>query len=184
MLREDLKKGDAYKRQQEINNQLGIDDSLPAKLEGSVQEHLEKYPQDFLWPMYKMSKVLEEKKKKRVAILPLTTGFVPGACLQLDTQALVKLLGTTDPEVQAYLQANKERLATRPKPKRQRLRRNTEEEAMKVKDKLWNSLFEVDKVAARGRVRNNLIRFGHHITTDGVSVSATLYHAASGKNTP
>jgi hypothetical protein len=119
MLQEDLKKGDAYKRQQEINNQLGIDDSLPAKLKGSVQEHLEKSPHDFLWPMYKMSKVLEEKKKKRFAILPLTTGFVPGACLQLDTQALVKLLGTTDPEVQAYLQANKERLATRPKPKRQ-----------------------------------------------------------------
>lgn len=57
--------------------------------------------------------------------------------------------------------------------------RDTSDEAMMEKDILWDGLFHVSKVAAPSRVKNNRIRFGHHLTTDGVSVSAVVYHEGS-----
>ena len=50
-----------------------------------------------------------------------------------------------------------------------------------MKDAFWKSLFKINMVAKPGRIERNKIRFGHHITTDGISVSVTMYRAGSGK---
>ena len=183
--REGLDKKEARKLQDKINGEKQKDDSLPAGFLASkdnIAYYLACHPEEFLNPMYLMNKLLEEKKKKLFALLPLSRGFVPGAHLHLDTTALCTLVGSGNEHVQAYEAEHQKRVVmenakktTEEKKKRRKPGRDTSDAAMEEKDKLWNGLFDISKVAAPSRVQNNRIRFGHHITTDGVSVSAMIY---------
>ena len=187
----------AYEKQAQINNVDREHVSLPvAYLRSSctLLEYLDKFPEEFLYPMYLMNKLLEDNEKKCFALLPLSRGFVPGAHLHLDTRALIELLGNENVHVKEYKAMHEARLAREREQKeneemetetetetrkRRAPGRDTCSEAMEEKDKLWNALFHVRHVAAPSRVQNKRICFGHHITTDGVSVSAVIYREGS-----
>jgi len=62
-------------------------------------------PERFLWPMWRMNALLEEHEQRKFAVLPLSMGFVPGACLHIDTYSLLQLVGRTHPALVAYREA-------------------------------------------------------------------------------
>ena len=64
------------------------DSSLPTLIKTSVPYDLEACPEHFLWPMFTMNTLLESKQKHTFRLVPLTQGFVPGACLHICTLAL------------------------------------------------------------------------------------------------
>jgi hypothetical protein len=169
----------ARERQTEINEKAVTerlaDKSLPRPdtIEKSVAYHLEAHAEAFVGLLLWMNSQLEEKGQKKFAVLPMSTGFVPGANLHIDTDSLERLVGW-QPQAQAYKAAKKERLAKQ--PKRPPPGRNTSELALNEKDLLWQAFFEVERVAPESRVARGVLRFGHHITTDGVSVSCTVLH--------
>ena len=50
---------------------------LPESIERGVEYDLEKYPERFLLPMYRMNKTLEENGKRTFSLLPIRRGFIP-----------------------------------------------------------------------------------------------------------
>jgi hypothetical protein len=58
--------------------------------------------------------------------------------------------------------------------------RSSEPEASDEKDVLWNEYFDIKHVVRQGQLRRG-IRFGHHITTDGVSVSSAVLYPTKTK---
>ena len=64
------------------------DSSLPTLIKTSVPYDLEACPEHFLWPMFTMNTLLESKQKHSFRLVPLTQGFVPGACLHICTGSL------------------------------------------------------------------------------------------------
>ena len=96
-------------KQQQINEvadaaavQQQLDDSLPLKLLKSVALDLETHPQRFLYPMWRMNKLFEEKGMHLFAVLPMAHGFIPGACLHIDTKSLVAIVGNAHPALTEY----------------------------------------------------------------------------------
>lgn len=64
---------------------------------------------------------------------------------------------------------------TKEQKKRKAPGRNSEPKALDEKDVLWDAYFDIRHILRDSQLRRG-IRFGHHITTDGVSVSvAVLY---------
>ena len=85
-------------RQMDINSNAHRgrthDESLPYELlTDSVEWELQKHPERFLYPMWCMNKLREEKGESLFSVLPLSCGFVPGACLHIDTDALCAIVG-------------------------------------------------------------------------------------------
>ena len=79
------------------------DDSLPYELlSDSVDLELQKHPERFLYPMWIMSKYFETAEQRLFALLPLSHGFVPGACLHIDTDALCAIVGGKHNELLAH----------------------------------------------------------------------------------
>ena len=155
------------------------DDSLPATLvERTVGEDVQQHPERYLFVLWNMNKLFDWLGERMIAVLPLSTGFVPGASLHIDTQALEQLVGRSDPKAQPYFAAHDARLAADRVAGKKRAKpgRNSAVEALDEKDQLWRPFFDIDAVAPRSKVVRGTIRFGHHLTTDGISVSATVLH--------
>jgi hypothetical protein len=181
-LRENLRTWDEAKhRQEDINRNFRHnipptgDDSLPFEFKTeSVEEELQKYPEHFLYPMWVMNRRFETANppQKLFALLPLVHGFVPGAHLRIDTNALVFLVGSKHPKLEAY----HNNPTSGKKKKRCKPGRNTSDEAMDRKDLAWEAFFHIEKAV---RTPSALKRFGHFITTDGCSVSVHIAHASS-----
>ena len=87
------------------------DSSLPTVIKTCVPYDLEAYPEHFLWPMFTMNTLLESKQMHTFRLVPLSQGFVPGACLHICTGSLVQIVGESDPRLAAYNQALNRRLA-------------------------------------------------------------------------
>lgn len=80
------KKEEARAKAQKVNEAAVTDtpiqdDSLPAGIEGSVAQTLASQPERFVSAMWRMNRLREARDKKRFAVFPLATGFVPGGCL-------------------------------------------------------------------------------------------------------
>jgi hypothetical protein len=70
----------------------GKDLSLPDCVQVSVEYSLLATPERFLLPLYRMNRFFEEHTARKSAVLPLSSGFVPGAYMHIDTQGLRGLL--------------------------------------------------------------------------------------------
>jgi hypothetical protein len=123
--------------------------------------------------MWIMNKYFETAEQRLFALLPLSHGFVPGACLHIDTDALCAIVGGKHNELLAHYYKAKQPAGGGGK---RHPGRDTSLEAMKTKDLAWNAFFNVKKAV---RTPNEFKRFGHFITTDGVSVSINIAHAAA-----
>ena len=112
-LRDNLDKKAAKAKQQQINATaragLTTDDSLPYELLQSVESDLKTHPERFLYTMWRMNKLREANGKRLFAVLPMAHGFVPGACLHIDTQSLLKIVGS-HPLLGPYNKVHKERI--------------------------------------------------------------------------
>jgi hypothetical protein len=178
-LRDNLTKKEAKAKQQRINTAAGagptIDDSLPHELLTSVESDLTTYPERFLYTMWRMNKVRETNGKRLFAVLPMAHGFVPGACLHIDTNSLCDIVGERHELLTEYNQLHKERMATEKLDgKKGRPRgRDTRKEQMDEKDLVWSAFFDLKRAI---RKPNAYKRFAHHITTDGASVSVGVAH--------
>jgi hypothetical protein len=85
-----------------VNTSGENDESLPPLPGGmSVLTALEQYPEWFLFHIHRMNRLFEQHDHKKYAVFPLSTGFVPGAYLHVDTPSLYALL--KDPRL-AHLQ--------------------------------------------------------------------------------
>ena len=158
--------------------QQQLDDSLPLKLLKSVALDLETHPQRFLYPMWRMNKLFEEKGMHLFAVLPMAHGFIPGACLHIDTRSLVAIVGYGHPALTEYKKHRKQRLADNKEQHKKRPPpgRDMSKEAMDEKDLVWSAMFNLKRAV---RKPTQFRRFGHHITTDGASVSVCVAHLAS-----
>jgi hypothetical protein len=198
-LKHDLNKEDARKLQNELNETLkGCPEdllTLPEPTEKGVAYDLEKSPEKFLYPMWRMNSWFAEVNAKTFAILPLSTGFTPSASLQIDTETLDHWLSnarTKEYHERQQIRRAKDRALlekqnaekrtqdkkTDPK-KRTRLHppgRQEGDEILSEKDFLWNSFFDFQAIHLTESQKKRGIRFGHHITTDGISVSIQLIH--------
>ena len=174
-------------KQQQINaaadaataaGQQQLDDSLPLKLLKSVALDLETHPQRFLYAMWRMNKLFEEKGMHLFAVLPMAHGFIPGACLHIDTNSLVAIVGYGHPALTEYKKHREQRLADNKEQHKKRPPpgRDMSKEAMDEKDLVWSAMFNLKRAV---RKPNQFRRFGHHITTDGASVSVCVAHLAS-----
>jgi len=94
MLRDNLDKKEGKKKQNEINKQIGNtnDNSLPFLIEKGVAYDLKVYPERFLYPMWIMNCFFSSKQTWNFSLLPLSTGFIDGSVLSLDTTALLCLI--------------------------------------------------------------------------------------------
>ena len=177
-LRDNLDKRQAWDKQRAINEAAGsgatADDSLPPKLDKSVAYDLAAHPERFLWTMWRMDAFFEERGERKFAVLPLSTGFVPGACLHIDTDALLQLVGHGHPALAAYRDARSAQEAHERErrqaagialDKRRPPGCKNDLESMAVKDKAWAALFDFERVVPASRI--DLQRIGHHLTTDG-----------------
>jgi hypothetical protein len=178
-LRDNLDKKEAKVKQQQINAAAGAglttDDSLPHELLKSVESDLKAHPERFLYTMWQMNKLHETKGKRLFAVLPMAHGFVPGACLHIDTQSLLSIVGKSHPLLTKYSKSREERIAADKQAGRKRKPpgRDVSKEAMDEKDLVWSVFFNLKKAV---RKPNKFKRFGHHITTDGASVSVCVAH--------
>ena len=175
---------EADERQSSINAQAAKDraadltcrdNSLPHFLgENTVGEDLQQHPERYLFVLWRYNIAFEEAGQHTVAVLPLSTGFVPGSSLHIDTQALETLVGKKDERARPYFAAlDARREADREVGKKRRPPgRNDSVEALDEKDLLWSAFFNLDHVVSPSKVRK--CRFGHHLTTDGISVSVTV----------
>jgi len=223
-LKDDLTREQAKAMQQKINEKKKRHDSLPEGIVDDVAYHLKAHPEDFLFPMWRMATLLERNNKKIFALLPLSKGFVPGASLHLDTDALLNVVGQKHELAQVYLEVRNKRLneeklaeekkcmeeekknkeetmkderkqeggkkrqheeveekATTAAKRKKRRGKNTAVKALDEKDLLWNAFFKMTKVLRPSRISKGKLRFGHHITTDGVSVSLSVLYAEKGE---
>ena len=177
------------------------DDSLPAEIKVSVESDLQDCPDKFLKPLYNMNKFFEERGMKKIAILPLGMGFVPGAVLHVNTDGLYQLMKSSAYEASAEMKSMI-KYALLPYEKAQEERRQAESNnreqlraagenvtertfgrradipMLDEKDMLWAIFFDWSKVVKPGRMKKE--RFGHHITTDGVSISLNVLLAPPG----
>ena len=123
-------------------------------------------------------------KCHKVAILPLYMGFVPGACLHLSTDGLYGLLPKElkkQPAVSKWMETREKRQKEESEERKRTGKKlrpgcNTSPKALDEKDLLWKALFNVDDIVRPSRVKSGRIRFGHSITTDGISISLTILH--------
>jgi len=179
MLRDNLDKKDAKKKQNEINKQIGNtnDDSLPFLIEKSVAYDLKVYPERFLYPMWIMNCFFSSKQTWNFSLLPLSTGFIDGSVLSLDTTALLCLIPSKKRPKKDKKNDKKESEQTKESEKiikkRKAPGRDNDPEAMDEKDKIWKPFFNIDSIM---KYKTKGVRFGHHITTDGVSVSIQLIY--------
>jgi hypothetical protein len=115
---------------------------------------------------------------------------VPGACLHIDTASLVAIVGKSHLSLERYWKSNEQRktatYARWEDAKAQGIQLNdglapgcqSDRESMDDKDLAWTPFFDWDHVVPPHRVLNQ--RFGHHMTTDGVSVSVKIESAPPG----
>jgi len=178
--------------------------SLPAEIKKSVAYDLQMDPWKFLLPMYNMimemasssSKETDNdnnnnKKKesttslKGFSLLPLRRGFVP-RFIHIDNTSMQSWVAKT-PEGRKYQEEKKELrkalkdLEEKEKGKEKEKDKSTEStnkpKRTKIpmsddqKDGIWNHVFRLNLF----RVSKKKFSFGHHLMTDGISVSA-LFH--------
>jgi hypothetical protein len=115
----DLSKVEALELQRRINANAASGNvkerhfSLPSGIENSVEYTLIAHPERFLFSLHKLNCCFERFGKRKNAVLPLATGFVPGAYLNIDTSTLRCLLNTVLKELKDkakdYDAADKER---------------------------------------------------------------------------
>ena len=192
-LRDNLtNKQTARERQRQINNAAmpgpTNDASLPAVISTSVPYDLEAYPERFLYPMWIMNQLFEARGEHTFRVLPLSQGFVSGASLHIDTDSLLRLVRKSNPRLAEYNRTYNGRLerentaasataGTPTKRKRPPPGRKSDKASLDEKDLAWRVFFNLEHVAPGRRAANQ--RFGHHITTDGVSVSVVILHKTS-----
>jgi len=138
---------------------------LPAKTaykKNSVYYDVHCSPQDYLPPMLRMTRSMEEAGRRLHSFLPLRTSVVP-MHITLDTTTLVCLFDT---------------VATTLGKTKTQLRRNLQEN----KDAIWGVLFRTDRKIFRGSCNYT---FNHTVKTDGVSCCVVLKRreAANGEAT-
>ncbi|CAH6420238.1 Hypothetical protein UVM_LOCUS91 [uncultured virus] len=179
-------KSETAKRVRKINavaapgNQT--DDSLPTSLDATITDDLEAHPERFLWPMWNMNRAFEAAGAKKFAVLPLPQGFVPGASYHVDSDTLRSLVGTKDARLKSYYdRCDARRRATRETSgqKRGPPGKKLDPDVLDENDLLWSPFFDLRSVA-----RGQNVRFGHHLTTDGVSVSVTVLGRATEATPP
>jgi len=97
-----VSEAEGWALQYSVNTSGETDESLPPLPDGmSVHMALEEYPERFLFHIHRMNRLLEQYGYAKYAVFPLSTGFVPGAYLHMDTPSLYWLL--KDPRL-AHLQ--------------------------------------------------------------------------------
>jgi hypothetical protein len=183
----------ARQRQREVNERGDSGDhSLPARIETSVAYDLAAHPERFLFPLWRMSRLSEERGRKKFAVLPLSQGFVPASCLHIDTASLLDLLGPAHKAFERYSGCKsdydrryKDRIAAAPAPP-PGYRRNgrpplgcyNDVESLDLKDQAWLPFFDWSRILPHQRSGDK--RFGHHLTTDGTTVGIKVTCSPAG----
>ena len=131
--------------------------------------------------MWVMNCYFADQDMKTFSMLPVSKGFVPSSSLHIDTASLFGLLDKKDERVKKYRSISELRIS---KEKEDRVEKGSKRRApgrviepvlLDEKDVLWNAYFDIGRIISNGKKKKG-IRFAHHITTDGVSVSvAVLY---------
>jgi hypothetical protein len=166
LLHPDMKADQLKREQDEINQCMDEVPGFHPKLQKSIFYDLEAFPEKFLASLVHMNKLRETHELKLFSILPLRRGFVPKS-IRLSSTAL-ELLVKGDQTSRDYFTL-RDLGESLKKDQKDGKRKQRDPEANKNElDILWNLYFNIAKVI---HPRHKKYRFGHSITTDGISVS-------------
>jgi hypothetical protein len=134
----------------ELRNRLR-ENLIPRHINKNVPYDLECSPQNYVYPLIKMSLLLEESGRKLFQFCPLRTSLIP-KYMTLDTVSLIKMLVNCDEIEISQLD----------------LSRNVN----KYKEIIWASLFNMKKISKF--INPNKYVFHHMLSTDGIGCSLTF----------
>jgi len=163
---------------------------VPKQIEKNLAYDLQKYPERFLVPMYWMNKYKEGQSEKTFSLMPMRRGFIP-CSMSIGTETLDDWFARETCRKRFQSEKEKEKDKERKKmfqlqveqrgyvgSKRSRKDGKVEDTAPKkikipdevskcIKDRFWQNYLNFDILNRCGQD----YRFGHYITTDGISLS-------------